>query len=77
MFALDKNAGNRAPRCATARQERCAGCERTNPVIVVNNTWTNQAGQPMSATNGNGPGPFTVNGVMVVNGQVTSVNVSE
>jgi len=45
--------------------------------VVVNNTWTNQAGQPMTATNGNGPDPFTVNGVNVVNGQVTTVNVAE
>jgi len=42
--------------------------------IVVNNTWTNQAGQAMTATNGNGAGPFTVNNVTVINGQVTTVN---
>jgi hypothetical protein len=63
--------GNRAPRCATARQERGADCERTNPVIVVNNTWTNDGNERKR------PGPFTVNSVNVVNGQTTTVNVAE
>ena len=45
--------------------------------VVVNNSWTNQGGMAMTATNGNGAGPFTVNNVVVTAGQVTTVNVSE
>lgn len=45
--------------------------------LVVSNTWTNQAGESETATNGDGAGPFIVNNVIVTNGQITTDNITE
>lgn len=45
--------------------------------LVVNNTWTNQAGMAETASNNSVPGPITVNGVVVNAGQVTTQNITD